>query len=335
MSMFRRFFIPPPDDSDSRSRSHQDPESRPEPSPADTPFPDLETWLGRIHLADPQPLEPLEIHPLILDGPTGRPFLMLHRALAERTFWIVERGQGVVNEVMVHNAGTEPVLVLEGELIVGSKQNRVVAISAVVAPGEKTSLHVGCVEHGRWHHVSTRFAAGETPLEPGLRRHRVREVAAMGHLDQQLLWEQVHMTMRTRSVASPTGDYHESVRAARQDTVKRSRHVERLPGQVGIIALWQGRLVGLDLLSHPAEWEEIGERIVRSYAMTADTLVLDPRFAPQGGGRTAAEWWKAIARSGLRRLTGDGRRFALAGPGFHGALLWYDGRPAHLAAFGD
>jgi hypothetical protein len=260
---------------------------------------------------------------------------MLHRALAERAFWIVERGQGVVNEVMVHNAGTEPVLVLEGELIVGSKQNRVVAISAVVAPGEKVPLHVGCVEHGRWHHVSPRFAAGETPLEPGLRRHRVREVAAMGHLDQQLLWEQVRVTMRTRSVASPTADYHESVRAARQDTVERSRQVERLPGQVGIMALWQGRLVGLDLLSHPAEWEEIGERILRSYAMTADTLMLDPRFAPQSGGRTAAEWWKAIARPGLRRLTGDGRRFALAGPGFHGALLWYDGRPAHLAAFGD
>ena len=330
--MFRRFFIPPPEDRDPL----RDPsESRPEPSPAHASLPDLKSWLGRIHVASPQPLEPLEIHPLVLDGPVGRPFVMLHRALAERTFWIVERGQGVVNEVMVHNAGTEPVLVLEGELIVGSKQNRVVAISAVVAAGEKTALHVGCVEHGRWHHVSPRFDAGETPLEPGLRRHRVREVSAMGHLDQQLLWEQVHMTMRARSVASRSEDYHESVRAAHQDTVKRSRRIERLPGQVGIVALWQGRLVGLDLLSHPAEWEDIGERILRSYAMTADSLVLDPRLAPQGGGRTAAEWWDAIASSDLRRLTGDGRRYALAGPGFHGALLWYDGRPAHLAAFGD
>jgi hypothetical protein len=89
---------------------------------------------------------------------------------------IVERGEGVVQELLAWIKGDRPVVILEGDTLVGCKQNRVVAHSVVVAPGTRLAVPVGCMERGRWHHETGRFSVGDVKMSPQVRRRTVADV---------------------------------------------------------------------------------------------------------------------------------------------------------------
>ena len=77
------------------------------------------------------------------------PYLLLGTA--------IEAGQAVVEEVnesgsvpnlVVTNKADRPLLISEGEILVGAKQNRVVNVTVLVAAGVKFLMPVSCVEAG-------------------------------------------------------------------------------------------------------------------------------------------------------------------------------------------
>jgi hypothetical protein len=115
-----------------------------------------------MHEALDNTLEGLEIgvpvshHPLYLFPPGGGPsdegdLALLDEALEEGTLRVEELGeQGSVPELRVINGGASPVLILEGDELVGAKQNRTVNSSVLVAAESQLVLPVSCVERGRW-----------------------------------------------------------------------------------------------------------------------------------------------------------------------------------------
>ncbi len=52
-----------------------------------------------------------------------------------------------------------PVLLIDGEELVGAKQNRVLNLTILAAPHSELVIPVSCVEQGRWHEVSAAFCA--------------------------------------------------------------------------------------------------------------------------------------------------------------------------------
>ena len=54
------------------------------------------------------------------------------------------------NVLRVENNGTLPVLLLDGEILSGAKQDRVVRSSVLVGEGSQVVVPVYCVERGRW-----------------------------------------------------------------------------------------------------------------------------------------------------------------------------------------
>jgi hypothetical protein len=74
-------------------------------------------------------------------------------AEAKKNAWIEiieEPGDAEVNQLKVHNVGPKPILLLSGELLLGGKQDRVVAKDTIVPPGKEIPVPVYCVEPGRW-----------------------------------------------------------------------------------------------------------------------------------------------------------------------------------------
>jgi hypothetical protein len=67
--------------------------------------------------------------------------------------------QGSVPELRVINKGPQPVFILDGEELVGAKQNRVVNLSILVAAASELVIPVSCVEAGRWRSRSKAFAS--------------------------------------------------------------------------------------------------------------------------------------------------------------------------------
>jgi hypothetical protein len=87
-------------------------------------------------------------------------YLTLDEALAERSVHVVEVSEaGQIPELKIVNEGELPVLLLDGEELLGARQNRVINLT-MLAPAHQTRVvPVSCVESGRWHHVSRGFAA--------------------------------------------------------------------------------------------------------------------------------------------------------------------------------
>jgi hypothetical protein len=169
--------------------------------------------------------------------------------VAERT------GSPTVGELVLTNTSDRPALMLEGELLEGGWQNRVLNADLLLGAHDSQIAGVTCVEQGRWsggtHHMRrARMAPG--CVRVGLRRedgHRQNEV-----------WRQVSRyeptlgPTRTMSLSEQL-DKVASGRDSAGRPVGRARHsqipAEPLPGQVGVIGALSGRPAWLEILPSP------------------------------------------------------------------------------------
>src|SRR6185437_11391212 len=108
------------------------------------------------------------------------------------------------------NRGSLPVLILDGEEVVGGLQNRVVNTTLLVPPKTTFNLPVSCIEHGRWHAEQATFDSGEA-VYPSLRRQKIEQVSASFYVsarpvaDQAAVWAEVdsrHHQTGTRSATA-------------------------------------------------------------------------------------------------------------------------------------
>ena len=105
-------------------------------------------------------------------------------------------GAASVPELTVQNLGSVPVLLIEGETLLGAKQNRTLNLSVLCSPEGGTPIPVSCVEAGRWGAPeASHRSARHSPH--AMRRAKVASTldsAARGygaHSDQGQVWADV------------------------------------------------------------------------------------------------------------------------------------------------
>ncbi len=300
----------------------------------------LRAWLRDLEPGPAHAAGSLALTPLLRGDDGGEPLVLLHEALASGQLEIGEMAGGTVNEVVAHNAGPGSVLVLEGETIVGAKQNRAVSRDVLIGAGQAVGIPVGCVERGRWDTRHAGFGVSASPVDPEIRARTVAEVSQTGRVDQARLWAHVNAKLAKARVASRTSDYHAFVSSKRKDADALAAAVPSHPGQVGVLALAGGGLVGFDVFAHPANWAAISSRLLRSYLLVAPELsspaIAAPGAADPGAPRDAKGWLSAISYACVRTspTPGLGIAIGIEGDGVMGAGLLHAERVAHLSAFG-
>jgi hypothetical protein len=287
--------------------------------------PGAEPW----RLLEPVTYENLSVFPVV----TGRTaetsaFLTLDEALASGDAVVTERGGEImrrtrdgrpapmpvpyqtgasVNQLVLINRGSKPIILLAGELISGGKQDRIIGKDRIVPPGaEPLPLDVFCVEHGRWSSGST-FKAALMMVHPS-----VREKAAVDQ-KQGEVWAAVRSGTTARGVAGGTvggvvggvtagapppaispGSIAETVRVEAQtesyakvyggsrvsgsvesfaDEVQRrfARATSGLKGErvVGVVIAYGGEVAWSDVFASPALFDRYWSKLLRSYAVEA------------------------------------------------------------------
>src|SRR5262245_58366548 len=100
-------------------------------------------------LGEPQVAGPLAVFPVF--GPDPRLAYRAFADAAELGAFAKELDAGAsVRELQLVNPTDLPLLVYEGEEVLGAQQNRTFDASALVAAGTRITLTVSCVEQGRW-----------------------------------------------------------------------------------------------------------------------------------------------------------------------------------------
>ena len=105
--------------------------------------------VGAITFGPAQTFRNLTLVPLVADEPRAADYAVLDEALALGTVQIGETSEaGRVPELKVLNHGDKAVFLLDGEELIGAKQNRVLNLSILVPPHSESTIPVSCVESG-------------------------------------------------------------------------------------------------------------------------------------------------------------------------------------------
>jgi hypothetical protein len=199
-----------------------------------------------------------------------------------------------VNQLVLINRGSKPLVLLAGELVSGGKQDRIIAKDRIVAPGAPPlPLDVFCVEHGRWS-SGAQFAAAKIIVHPS-----VREKAAVDRRQDEV-WAAVRSG--TTAAAAPNaappafsaGTIAQTIQTeARSESYKRiyessrvgasvdtfaeevrkrfARATHDLKGEhvVGVVIAYGGEVAWSDVFASPALFDRYWPKLLRSYVVEA------------------------------------------------------------------
>jgi hypothetical protein len=73
---------------------------------------------------------------------------------------------GSVPFLQVANGADRPLLLLDGEELIGAEQNRILNTAVLVAAHTEVTIPVSCVEQGRWGYRGRQFRPGDARSTP-------------------------------------------------------------------------------------------------------------------------------------------------------------------------
>jgi len=292
-----------------------------------------------VRLGDPVTAHGLSILPVLGSLPPGPDYITLARALESGALVVEELGSGAsVSEVTAVNSGAVAVLALDGEELRGAKQNRLLNTTILIGPGKKVSLPVSCTERGRWHHVSARFADSGNVASREVRRVAKESVTANAraregfHSDQGRVWAEVDALADRSCASSDTSAMRDVVESRRLDLDEFVAGFPLVPGQIGLLTVLGGRVMGMDVTSRAEAYSELHERLVASYAFEALLSSVEPGPTDATAAKEFIVSLADLHRT-EHRSPGSGRSHRFSGSGVVGDALTYRGDVLHAAFF--
>lgn len=239
----------------------------------------LSHYLSHLELKAPRQVGPLTLLPLTLKADFTVPPLVLLDDESARVIEVNDAGR--VNRIKVENLTPEFLLLLNGELVRGARQNRLVNATTLITGGGEHLLSVSCVEQGRWAYGRQRgFAAAEATVpwtmrsESSLRSSRSKRRQGRADANQRQVWEEVAAYLRQHNLQSDTMDLFTMVDRADTDERQTSLLPERHPlapadDEVGAALFLGSELVGLEAFAAPKLWQAAHARVLRGLQLEA------------------------------------------------------------------
>lgn len=266
-------------------------------------------------------------------------FLTLDEALDAGVLSITELDQsGRVPELKVSNRSDRKILMLDGEELVGAKQNRVLNVTVLISAQSETVIPVSCVEQGRWSYRTPEFGSARRSMSAAMRKKKSETIVASLEYDgsfssdQATVWAEIdEKYARMETAPSPTlamSDLYEAHRHSSEDYLKAFHPVDN---QVGMVVFIDGEMAGVELLCKFDTFRQTYGKLVQSYVMDAlETLpskekpqtrpsLARARSVLESAGNASTEKRKSVALGQDVRL--ESEEVVGAGLEFDGHLL--------------
>ncbi len=230
--------------------------------------------LSRVAIGAPLRHANLTLYPLLAAGVAEPGYRLLEAVLADGSARVTEVSEaGSVPQLRFVNEGERPVLALDGEELIGAKQNRILNLT-ILAPAHQTiKIPVSCVEQGRWHAQSAAFASAQRAHFATGRARKAADVSASLRQrgsrasDQGAVWRDIAEKSRRFGVDSATGAAADLYAAHRERLDAFRQAFAALPGQCGALFAIHDRVVGVELFDSPRPWRRSwasSSRVMRS-----------------------------------------------------------------------
>lgn len=292
-------------------------------------------WIGALRAESPLSFGYITVLPLRAAASIDPAWLLLDEALAAGLVEVSEISEeGAVPTLHVTNSGPLDVLLLDGEELIGAKQNRVLNTTVLVRAGSTVEIPVSCVEQGRWTYNSRLFAVSGSCLYALMRQKNAAQVHASLRAsrsyesDQFEIWSDLgtraaKLRVKSRAMADTFSAYEAELREYELALAARA-------GQVGALVYGGSAWWGMDTLPCAPLFAKAWPRILSGYVM--DALWSRPVDRPRETGKERLQTMLDAAVE-VFPGAGAGANCRFLGPDIFGAALVVDGVVAHAMAF--
>lgn len=269
-------------------------------------------------------------------------FLVMQEAMDRGILQITEiNGGGSVPQLMAVNTGKLGILIIDGEQILGGRQDRTINTTIMLAPESKTVIPVSCTEHGRWRETSREFYSADHVTPHDLHTKKMRSVSeslkqkSSYESDQREVWDEVaHLNVRA-GAQSATGAMGDSFTEKKQDIDTLLRAFSPQPHQRGLLVLLNEVVVGFEMISREDAFMKVYHKLIRSYGL--DAVILEQRPAVHKNAiSTAAKTFFSDIRNCTAESypsVGLGTDYRFAGKGKIGSGLVVENVPVYLSFY--
>ena len=309
---------------------------------AESPIDSARAALSSLSIEKPTHFAGLTVFPLTSDLASSVRYLLLEEGLRTGLVSVreVDKG-GSVPHLAVENRSDADVLIVDGEELVGAKQNRIANLTLLVPAERTTIIPVSCVEAGRWGYTRPDFTVTERVQYSRGRAERLHSVQASMRAegtrvsDQGAVWDALSEKAARMEAHSPTeamSAMYERHGATLDDYVGR---FSPSADQTGAIFATGAGQFGLDLFDKHDTFAAFLPKLVRSYAIDAmerpdaRDRAATPKDAHAFLGRVRDGTFDAHPAVALGHDVGVVARGAIAGALVHREVV------LHLTAFSE
>ncbi len=278
----------------------------------------------------------LAVFPLFAELASGVEYDLSDTAINEGTVTVEEVSEsGSVPELAVENKGERRVLFLEGEELVGAKQNRILNASVLVAAHSKSKIPVSCVEAGRWGYKSRHFGSGGTHSPTRLRRVLKASVSRSARSqhgyrsDQRGVWDEISRQQAALGAQSETHAMSDTFAAYQERLTEYQANLHYVDGAIGVAIAVGGKVVTVDLFDKESTCAKIWHRLLSGAILDAlevkeTQMQAECAEVERALGNLANLSWD------LTESIGDGDDYrAESSAGDHASALVFDGMLVH------
>ncbi len=227
-----------------------------------------------LEVGDRQDIGGLGVFPLTGTTIASPPYLTGPEAFEAGLIEVSELDPPEVPSLLVSNHADVPILLVEGEMLVGGDQNRTMNVTVLCPPRSVIIVPVSCVEAGRW--GARRAMSASSRHAPGsLRSIKTSTLEPRGEhpsdrqSDQGRVWDEVTRQSEVHSLYSDTAaidDIQEDFELRIADDLDR---IMPTPDQIGVVCTIGGEVVGFDLFDKPTTLARYLRGIVAGHALDA------------------------------------------------------------------
>ena len=290
--------------------------------------------LSSLQIGDASPFGNYRIYPLFLKEEFHPSYAtLLSHGIGEKVK-ISEQESARIARVEISNRAKVPVLIPNGQALIGAKQNRSANRDYLIRAGSSSSIEVSCTEKGRWSMSGTGEFAAIADLDPiWMKKVKIEEInkvddrraniIASPLAMQRKIWDSVEEKCKKGKVDSRSSALH--------DVIRKQILIPGLKtGQEGVLVTHRDRVIGLECLSGPENYALYHRAIVTSLTFEHFKMDPTPEESQTDCGR---EWLESLNDMTFIRskAINTGEHYLLSGKKKEGEMTLLNGTAIHIS----
>ncbi|MDQ7822073.1 MAG: hypothetical protein RDV48_04695 [Candidatus Eremiobacteraeota bacterium] len=295
----------------------------------------LREVLKSFSLGEPMKKGNIALYPVIRQQPSrmDETLVTLDEAMEKGWLAVTELKPEDVNKIMVKNDSSRWVFIMAGEILTGSKQDRILKDDVLIPPRSgRIMVNAFCVEADRWTYKSDKFSSNRTASNIAVRQEARASQAQSG------VWEAVAKTQSSLGYSSGTKALNETYRAPAVEKGIDDLYsaLYGLPGKepraVGVVVAIGDEVLCADLFGSHELLRSLWPKLLKSYLLEAVSRSSESADVARHEAQSLLDK-AASSEASPSDPPGEGKLYTFEGSAVSGAVLTYRDKLIHSDIF--